>query len=69
MLMGTIREVAIPALVALVAVVLWIAAPDLRRNPALRAVLIVAAALTAAELMLGAIVFGVFYLSGGMENF
>jgi len=69
MLYGTIWELAIPALVALVAVVLWLVQPPLRANTALRLVLITSVVVSAVELMLGTLVFGVFFLSGGMENF
>jgi hypothetical protein len=69
MLLGTIWELLIPALVALVAVVLWLVRPALRQSTALRLVLITSVLVSAAELMLGALGFGAFHLSGGMENF
>jgi hypothetical protein len=69
MLLGTIWELAIPALVALVTVVLWLVQPPLRQNSPLRPVLITSVVVTAVDLMLGTLVFGVFFLSGGMENF
>ncbi len=69
MLLGTIWELAIPALVALFAVALWLVKAPLRQNTALRLVLITSVVVTAAELMLGTLVFGVFLLSGGMANF
>lgn len=47
MLFGTIWELALPALVALVTAVIWIAVPRLRRNAVLRLALIVSVCLTA----------------------
>jgi hypothetical protein len=69
MLLGTIWEVAVPALVALGSIVAWLVAPRLRKNPGLRAVLVLSVALVAAEAVLGSLLFGFFFLSGGWESF
>jgi 4-amino-4-deoxy-L-arabinose transferase-like glycosyltransferase len=52
MLFRTEWELGVPALIAVVASALWIAAPRLRRSPALRVALIVSALLIAAEVVL-----------------
>ena len=69
MLMGSIWELAIPALTAVGSTAIYVLVPELRRNVALRLILIAAVALTAIEIMIATLIFGVFFLSGGMANF
>jgi hypothetical protein len=69
MIFGTRWELGIPAVVALIAIVLWMRTPHLRRNRALRAALIVSVSPSAAEMIVAAIVIGHLFLAGGMEQF
>jgi ATP/ADP translocase len=72
MLGGPIWLLAIPPLVALVSVLVYVTVPRYRRHPALRGALIVSVGLTALEVMLGGLLFAFLVLwsaSGGMENF
>ena len=63
---------AIPPLVAVVAIGLWFVAPHLRRDGNYRGVLIASIAISALEVMVGLLFFVVlflFSLSGGMQDF
>ena len=63
---------AVPPLVAFVAVLAYLTAPRLRRDAALRGILIASVAVTAAEVLAAAIILGLliwFSMSGGMDEF
>jgi hypothetical protein len=72
-MLGTpVWVIAIPPLVAFVAVLTYVLAPHRRRDTGLRSVLIVSVAFTALEAMVLALLFSflvLFSISGGMENF
>jgi low affinity Fe/Cu permease len=62
-------ESLVPPIVAVAAVAVWVLFPRMRRNGLLRFALILSVAVTALEVMATVLIFGVFFLSGGMENF
>ena len=60
--MEAVLLLAVPPIVALGAIVTWVARPDRHRDAALRVTLIVTVCVTALEAMVGAMMLGFLYL-------